>query len=91
MTENSTTFEIGLLVRGLIAPLDPNAGIGATMPPAGAGNVAVLPRIEPRQFTDDGFMLATIISFGGRPPDAPASSEYSSEATQIPALFSSPR
>ena len=39
MTENSTTFEIGLLVPGLIAPLDPKAGIGATMPPAGAGNV----------------------------------------------------
>ena len=27
MTENSTTFEIGLLVPGLIAPLDPKAGI----------------------------------------------------------------
>ena len=41
MTENSTTFEIGLLVPGLIAPLDPKAGIVlcATMPPAGAGNV----------------------------------------------------
>ena len=39
MTENSTTFEIGLLVPCLIAPLDPKAGIGATMPPAGAGNV----------------------------------------------------
>jgi hypothetical protein len=39
VTENSTTFEIGLLVPGLIAPLDPKAGIGATMPPAGAGNV----------------------------------------------------
>ena len=42
MTENSTTFEIGLLVPGLIAPLDPKAGIvlwRATMPPAGAGNV----------------------------------------------------
>jgi hypothetical protein len=37
--ENSTTFEIGLLVPGLIAPLDPKAGIGATTPPAGAGNV----------------------------------------------------
>jgi hypothetical protein len=35
----STTFEIGLLVPGLIAPLDPKAEIGATMPPAGAGNV----------------------------------------------------
>ena len=39
MTENSTTFEIGLLVPGLIAPLDPQAGIGATTPPVGAGNV----------------------------------------------------
>jgi hypothetical protein len=42
VTENSTTFEIGLLVLGLIAPLDPKAGIvlwRATMPPAGAGNV----------------------------------------------------
>ena len=27
MTENSTTFEIDLLVPGLIAPLDPKAGI----------------------------------------------------------------
>jgi hypothetical protein len=27
VTENSTTFEIGLLVPGLIAPLDPKAGI----------------------------------------------------------------
>ena len=33
MTENSTTFEI---VLGLIAPLNPKAGI---VPPAGAGNV----------------------------------------------------
>jgi hypothetical protein len=43
VTENSTTFEIGLLVPGLIAPLDPNTGIGATMPPAGAGMSAVRP------------------------------------------------
>jgi len=48
VTENSTTFEIGLLVPGLIAPLDPKSPrsirrlelcSGATMPPAGAGNV----------------------------------------------------
>ena len=41
MTENSTTFEIGLLVPGLIARSIRRLELcsGATMPPAGAGNV----------------------------------------------------
>jgi hypothetical protein len=41
VTENSTTSEIDLLVPGLIAPLDPKAGIvlWRNQPPAGAGNV----------------------------------------------------
>jgi hypothetical protein len=76
VTENSTTFEIGLLVPGLIAPLDPKAGIAqpCLRPVLGMSAVRPISAVRPTTairptatYTAQSAMYALLKSFGCRP------------------------